>query len=160
VHLLLVCLRSITGINSISVRLRALIQSSDGHTKQPDLALNLDVLLDLLCLVLRGDGRILDIWRTATAGLGDAARLRPLSQETIAIFGSGRVISLAAQAQMLSKTKKTDYSVWVADALQYSRWIAENIVNWQMSDPSPEEAKLCSDLFAKALRLGHYGKNP
>ncbi|KAK0624707.1 telomere length regulation protein-domain-containing protein [Bombardia bombarda] len=162
--LLLTCLRSITSINAILVRLRALIQEAKAETgnktKRPDISMNTAILLDLLCNVLQGDVCVSEIWRKASAGQDvDSPKLRPLSQELLSIFGSGRIISLAAEADEISKTgsNKTTAAadgIWPADALRYTQWLGQNIVKWQLSDPTAEQTKLCSDLFAKALRLG------
>ncbi|KAK3335755.1 telomere length regulation protein-domain-containing protein [Cercophora scortea] len=159
--LLLACLRSITGINAILVRLRALIQdikSEEGKAKRADVSINLGILLDLLCRILDGDVCVSGIWNAATAGLDSQATLRPLSQEMISIFGSGRIISLAAEAAEFTKPNEIDIGIdhqWPADGLRYTKWLGRNIVTWQLSNPSPEQTKLCSELFAKTLRLGH-----
>ncbi|KAK4197886.1 telomere length regulation protein-domain-containing protein [Triangularia verruculosa] len=168
--LLLYCLSSITGINAILVRLRALIQEyksdteGSGKVKRPDIHLNLETLLDLLATLLKGDGWILEAWQTArTSTGGDAAtsavRMRPRVQEILALFGGGRIVSLAAEAEAIVKANKTakddNYDIWVADAQQYTTWLGRNIVTWQLSDVSPRHPKFGSELFSKGLKLGH-----
>lgn len=164
---LLVCLRSITGINSIIVRLRALIQEAKSETKgaskRPDIALNLGIILDLLCHILDGDGSIHEIWTSATQYLENETKVRPLAHELVAIFGSGRILSLSAEAAELvaknsNKKDTTDEDIWLADALKYTKWLGRNIVKWLESDSPASQTKVCSELFAKALQLGHSGK--
>ena len=165
-RLLLSCLRSISGVNAILVRLKALIQEARSHDvengRRSDFAANLSILLDLLCERMAGDTFVLDIWRDGAAGLDSPAKLRPLSQEIVAVFGSGRIVSLAAEAGDLieaQKREKHTSNIWPADAFRYTKWLAENIVKGQLSDPRPEQSKIFPDVFARALRLGHHGKD-
>ena len=162
--LLLSCLRSLTGTNAIIVRLRALLQeakSSDGKPKRPDIAINLAVLLNLVCLLLKGDDCIRAIWNAVTRTLKGNVKARMLSQEVLSTFGSGRVLSLTAEALEHAKDHKAEVdtsNIWLANGQEYTKWLSENIVKWQLTSPTPDETKLCSELFLKALRLGHSGK--
>ncbi|KAJ4414696.1 telomere binding protein [Neurospora sp. IMI 360204] len=159
--LLLACLRSLTGINAIIVRLKALLQeakSGDGKPKRPDIAINLAVLLNLVCLLLKGDDSIRGIWNAATRTLKGDVKTRMLSQEILSTFGSGRILSLTAEAIEHAKGHKAEVDVsniWLANGPEYTKWLSENIVKWQLTSPTPDETKLCSELFLKALRLGH-----
>ncbi|KAK3310693.1 telomere length regulation protein-domain-containing protein [Chaetomium strumarium] len=161
--LLLYCLSSITGVNAILVRLRALVQEAKSEaaakTKRPDISLNLGVLLDLLSRVLQGDGWVLEAWRLARSGTAEPARVRPRVQEIVSTLGSGRIISLAAEAEEVAKannsSKRVDDDIWPANSLQYTQWVGRNLVRLVWSDLGPDETRLASDLFAKALRLGH-----
>lgn len=165
-RLLLYCLSSITGVNAILVRLKALIQEakseSTAKAKRPDIPLNLGILLDLLCRVLHGDGWLLEAYRVATSGEEGSVKVRLRTQEIVAALGSGRIMSLAIEAEDLVKASDTKQqaTIWPADSLQYAQWLARNIVTFILSDLTPEESKIGSDLFAKALRLGHSGKVP
>lgn len=164
--LLLSCVSSITGVNAILVRLRALIQEAKSEaadkTKRPDISLNLGILLDVLCRVFEGDEWLLEAWQVATSGQDAPAKVRPRVHEILATVGGGRIPSLAAEAEEVSRTinaNKTVGDVWPADSSQYTRWLGRNIVAWQLSDQAPTEPKFGSDLVAKALRLGHSGKS-
>lgn len=165
---LLRCLRSITGINSIIIRLRALIQETKSEAKgaprRSDVSMNLGILLDLLCHILDGDGAVYQIWGSAAASLDNEAKIRPLAHELVAIFGSGRILSLSAEAADLvaktSNNKDTNGDgIWLADALKYTKWLGRNIVKWLESDSAARQIKVCSEIFVKALQLGHSGKN-
>ncbi|KAK3354329.1 telomere length regulation protein-domain-containing protein [Neurospora tetraspora] len=159
--LLLACLRSLTGIRAIIVRLKALLQeakSGDGKPKRPDIAINLAVLLNLVCLLLKGDDSIRGIWNAATRTLKGDVKTRMLSQEILLTFGSGRILSLTAEAIEHAKDHKAEVDVsniWLANGSEYTKWLSGNIVKWQLTSPTPDETKLCSELFLKALRLGH-----
>ncbi|KAK3501148.1 telomere length regulation protein-domain-containing protein [Neurospora crassa] len=159
--LLLACLRSLTGVNAIIVRLRAWLQeakSGDGKSKRPDIAINLAVLLNLVCLLLKGNDSIRGIWKSATRTLNGNLNTRMLSQELLSTFGSGRIISLTAEAIEHAKGHKAEIDVnniWLANGPEYTKWLSQNIVKWQLTSPTSDETKLCSELFLKALRLGH-----
>ncbi|KAK3939661.1 DNA replication checkpoint protein tel2 [Diplogelasinospora grovesii] len=163
--LLLACLRSITAINAVLTRLRALIQEakSDGAGKgKSDVSLNLGILLDLLCALLPGDDCVQQIWSSTIAGHQEnPAKLRPLSQELLATFGSGRIISVTAEAEELAKNRRKadmdgNIDIWLADGSKYTQWLGRNIATLQSSEPSSEhKTKFASGLFAKALRLGY-----
>ncbi|KAL2200082.1 telomere length regulation protein-domain-containing protein [Corynascus similis CBS 632.67] len=161
--LLLYCLSSSTGMNAVIVTLSSLMQDvrveAATETKRPDLSLNLGIFLDLLCRVLQGDSWLLEAYRMATSGDGSLARLKPKVQAIIGQFGSGRVVSIAAEAEDLLKkspSSKSVNSIWLASLLQYSQWLGRNIVNVVLSDSAPDTAKFASDLLSKALRLGHF----
>ncbi|KAK4180776.1 telomere length regulation protein-domain-containing protein [Triangularia setosa] len=169
-RLLLYCLSSVTGINAILVRLRGLIQEHKAETegpgklKRPDIHLNLETLLDLLENLLKGGGWILEAWQTAKASNGSdavtsAMRMRPRVQEMLSLFGGGKIVSLAAEAESIVKANKTakdnNCEVWVADAQQYTMWLGRNIATWQLSDAALDSPKFVSDLFSKGLKLGH-----
>ncbi|KAK0731082.1 telomere length regulation protein-domain-containing protein [Lasiosphaeris hirsuta] len=160
--LLLSCFCSITGVNAILARLKALTQEIKsepaGKGKRPDLSIKIGILLDLLCNVLAGDSCVLQVWRISSAGLDSRPRLRPLSQELLAIFGSGRIVSITAEAGIISgkqDIKGPAVDVWPADGLKYTKWLAQNIVKGQSPNSAQEQTKFFSDLFVKALRLGH-----
>ncbi|KAL0468935.1 telomere length regulation domain-containing protein [Neurospora intermedia] len=159
--LLLACLRSLTGVNAIIVRLRAWLQeakSGDGKSKRPDIAINLAVLLNLVCLLLKGNDSIRGIWKSATRTLNGNLNTRMLSQELLSTFGSGRIISLTAEAIEHAKGHKAEIDVnniWLANGPEYTKWLSQNIVKWQLTSPTSDETKLCAELFLKALRLGH-----
>ncbi len=163
--LLLYCLSSTTGVNAILVRLKALTGEAKSEAaakaRRPDIALGLGILLDLLCRLLQGDAWILEAFRLATSGLDGPARVRPRLQEIVAAFGGGRIVSLAAEAEEVARSdassSKPVGDIWPADSLQYTQWLGRNIAKLA-SDPSNIEAKSTSELFAKALRLGHPGE--
>jgi telomere length regulation protein len=165
-RLLLYCLTSTAGVNAILVRLRALIQEAKSEatskTKRPDVSINLGILLDLLCRLLQGDGWLLDAYTAATSGTDGPARVKPRVQEIVATFGSGRIVSLTAEAEEIAKAKGSNKvgDVWLADSSQYLHWLGRNIAKLISSRLPPEEMRSVSGLFAKALYLGHSGMLP
>lgn len=160
------CLRSIPGINAVLLRLRALTgeaKSEGKDVKRPDIAANLRITLDLLCALLDGHDSPSRIWAstaTVTAARSSAQR-RPLEHEFLALLGSGRVLSWAAEAQetliAVDPAAKAD-SFWVANGAEYCPWLTQSVCWWISHNGASDDARLCSELLAKALRLGYTGK--
>lgn len=162
-ELFLGCLRSLAGINAILVRLRALIQKvktdTIGGSIQGSL-LSLQQTVDLLNAVLDGDGRVQQIWTSTTGEIDGAAKKKPLEQEFLAVLGGGRVVSLSAEVEQVIKQAKgfkQATQLWTPGSSDYSMWLARNIATWITQEDTSEDAKICSNLFDKALRLGHSG---
>ncbi|KAH8910800.1 hypothetical protein BR93DRAFT_874003 [Coniochaeta sp. PMI_546] len=162
-QLFLGCVRSLTGINAVLLRLRAHTQEAKSEKKdlkRPDLLANLRITLGLLEALLEGTDCIQRLWISAIADAHSPVTRRPLAQEFIALLGSGRVISYAAEADdilRLAADKKGSASArWISDGAEYSRWLGRNLARWLSQDVSPDVVKLCSDLLARSLRLGYF----
>ncbi|KAH8891895.1 hypothetical protein GQ53DRAFT_746373 [Thozetella sp. PMI_491] len=160
-ELLLRCLRSITGINAMLVRLRALVQEvrSEGNENRSRSAasLNITVALDLLGSVLQPEDAVHEIWTAAAATAGDSdVQRRALSHEILAVLGGGRLFSLAAEAEHIiqQRGEKDAQKFWVADPQAYAEWLGGTIAMAMAEEPSDKETKFLSDLFLRALRLG------
>lgn len=161
--LLLVALRSVTGLKAILNRLRALILEKKAETrdvKRSDIELNLSISLELLCSVLDGGDRVAQLWTSMTAGIEDISKRRPLAFEILNVLGGGRVVSLAAEAASLLSQDLQEKTVWIAGGVEYSQWLTWNIITFARQASTPEDLKLVADLLAKALRLGYSGKQP
>lgn len=162
-ELLLRCLRNVTGLNAIIARLKALIQESKSTAKgvrRPDLALNLNILLEVSSAVLGKDQHLATLWRASSAGLNIPAKKRPMTQEFIALVSGGRLLSIAAEADAITNSERASRgSVWTADGQQYSKWLGRSISLWVKDDIPVDEVKLCAEVFTRALRLGYAGKH-
>ncbi|KAL8376812.1 hypothetical protein RB595_007772 [Gaeumannomyces hyphopodioides] len=159
-HLLLTCLRNLSGVNAILTHLRGLmgeLEASADSSRRSHAALTLELSLDLLCSLLAGPEAILQIWQNTTAGLpGSSVMARPLAQELVNVLGGGRVVSVAAEVERtVRKEDNTDADFWVAASKNYSLWLLQNIIYWARKDPSESQGKLISELLVKAFRLGH-----
>jgi telomere length regulation protein len=158
--LLLACLRSITGLNSITVRMKAIIQEtkeSVGSVGRSEASLNLGILLNLLETLLDGHETVLALWRAATARLENAARRRALFHEFSSLIAGGRLVSVAAEADNADKQSSSEPRRWVGDGLEYSKWLGTNLCHWIRNITLEDDAKLCAELFTKSLRLGYPG---
>jgi telomere length regulation protein len=90
------------------------------------------------------------------------SKQKALWQEVTSLIGGARVLSSAAEATSItsSASKQIKETVWIADGVQYSRWLARNIINWLRDlQKLPEGSwKPLSELFSKSLRLGYPGR--
>lgn len=158
--LLLDSLRSLAGLNAILLRLRTLTQEQKSMTtedKRSDIVLRLNICLELLCELLDGDGRVLQLWKSTSAGL-DPIKKRILSRDFVNAVGGGRIISLSAEAETLVSKETKNKTIWIANGAGYSKWLARNIVSWSKQESGSEELKLGADLLSKVMHLGYPGK--
>lgn len=166
-ELLLACLRSVTGLSALVVRLRALlaetkIASAAAATKdqQGNPSWQLRILREVLSELLAGEETVAQVWTASTSGVDDDAKRRPLTQEFLNIIGSGRVVSLAAEAEAVVREEFSSEKLptsWVASGKEYSLWLAKGIIRWADRNAGPEDQKVHGALLGKALRLGYPG---
>lgn len=155
-------LRSLAGLNAILLRIKTLIQGKRAEApeiKRSDIDLNLSIALELLCEILDGDDRVQQLWTTTVTG-SDATKRRILSRELVNVIGSGRIISLSAEADSLLPQVSSSRLVWTAVGTEYSNWLARNVITWSIKTLTVQEKKLTADLLTKCLRLGHLGRFP
>ncbi|KAM0332389.1 hypothetical protein ACHAQA_002668 [Verticillium albo-atrum] len=157
--LLLRCIRNVTGVNALVARIKAMIQEfkADGQTtKRPDLTLGLDILLQVCTALLEGDDQLMTLWSSSRSHLVDPTKRKAMAHELITLFGGGKIISAAAEAQAIAqKDRSVKDDRWISDGLLYSKWLGKNIATWVSDGASADEEKLCSDLFVRGLRLGY-----
>ncbi|CAK7264827.1 telomere binding protein [Sporothrix epigloea] len=170
-ELLLACLRSITGLGALTTRLRALLAESktwkaaasggepttDDRVGRP--AWQLRIILEVLAEVLAGDDALAQIWAVSTASTDNEAKRQPLAREFLNIHGSGLIISLAAESEIVVRAEfqaEKLPATWLANGKDYSLWLAHGVVHWASQDKSPENQKLQSALLGRALKLGYF----
>lgn len=161
--LLLSCLRNVTGLGAITARLNALIDQSKITTKAGQ-GLNFTQSLrdtqSVLDAVLRGDTILEGLWRN----LQDSpiSKQPALWREITGFIGGGKLLNAAAEAHsIINKSSNTlDESIWIADGLKYSNWVASNIKYWasHLTLESDRPWKNLTELLSKSLRLGYPGK--
>lgn len=157
--LLLESLRSLAGLNAILLRLRVLTQEQKSETtevKRSDIVLNLNIILEILCELLDGDDRVSQIWSSASVD-SDSMKKRILSRDLVNVIGGGRIVSLSAEADALVPQETKGKIVWIADGVEYSKWLARNVFSWSKRVNNPEDRKLAADLLSKAMHLGYSG---
>ncbi|KAK1970670.1 telomere length regulation protein [Colletotrichum sublineola] len=158
-ELLLRCVRNVTGLNAVITRMKALIQESKAtaqDVKRPDLALNLGMLLEVCSTVLGKDEHLAMLWTASSSGLGSMAERRPMAHEFTALIAGGRLISVAAEADAIANTDRVARNnLWIANGQEYSKWLGRSITYWAKSDISSDDAKLCSEVLTRSLRLGY-----
>lgn len=163
-NLLLGCLRNIAGINALLARLKVLIleaKAGEKDAKRPDLTLGIETLLQVLATTLDGDQSLSCLWNNVQAHTPGATAAKVMRQEFLSLFASsGKIVSLSAEADALVSRDKSRRLVrpWTADGLAYTRWIGTSIAAWLSSNESgTADDKICSEIFARAFRLGYGG---
>ncbi|KAI0155054.1 telomere length regulation protein-domain-containing protein [Xylariaceae sp. FL1272] len=155
---LFTCLQSLTGINAILAYLRALIQNAKAQArdlKNSHTAFNLVYMVELLNDLLQDDGKLMQIW-TGVESCCSSSQIRLLRQEFIALFTNGRLISLSAEAQDLSRQAGMKFEPqWIADSKEYVSWLASGVVRWAKASASEDTVRLCAEISVRASRLGH-----
>lgn len=162
INLFLECLRSLAGLNVVLLRLRALVQeikSGQGGPKRPDLALNINLVLELLCALLEGSDSVRSIWSRATTRQDVSSKGHHATHELVSLLARGKVVALAAEAGALAGESRSS-AVWVSDGQEYSRWLALSIASWVNVNVSDEELKVCGELLVRSLSLGYPGESP
>ncbi|KAI1828627.1 telomere length regulation protein-domain-containing protein [Xylaria intraflava] len=158
INVLLACLRSLPGVNAALTYLRSLIRevkSEPKGWKNSHVIFNLTYILSLLNRVLGDDDSVMRIWSHVSSE-ENPARVRPLRQEFLSLFTSGKIVSLAAEADdICRRAGRTTESLWVADSKQYVAWLARRHVHWAQSQINEEDFKLCAEFGARGMRLGH-----
>lgn len=160
--LLLDSLRSLAGLNAVLLRLRTLTKeqkSQSTETNRSDVLLNLRITLELLCQILDGDGSVSRLWAN-TSAKADAMKQRILSKDFVNVIAGGRIISYSAEAESLISQEAKGQIIWVADGIEYTRWLTRNIISWSKRAELPVEKKVLADLLSKSLRLGYSSMSP
>ncbi|KAI1128440.1 telomere length regulation protein [Nemania abortiva] len=158
IRALLACLRSLSGINATLTYIRSLIREAKSQPK--DLAgsyvtFNLTYTSSLLASILDGDGQVMRIWGYVTS-LSGPSHARALRQEFLSLLTSGKIVSLSAEAEDICRQAgRLTEPLWVTDNKQYVNWLARNQIQWAKSQTKEEDIKLCAELGARAMRLGH-----
>ncbi len=161
--LFLSCLRSISGLNAILARLRALVQAAKEARKKDSRNSHAETLedhLDVLENLLRGETLISHLWRELPSET--LAKQKALWHEVTSVIGGGKLLSSAAEATSLinqASPQIKEESLWIADGILYSRWLAQNIIRWfQDIQKAPEGSwNPFSELFVKSTHLGYPG---
>ncbi|EWY93416.1 hypothetical protein FOYG_06629 [Fusarium oxysporum NRRL 32931] len=157
--LFLGCLRSLTGLNAVITQLRVLIQESrlgGKEEKRVDLSINAGILLSILSSIIGSARSIPTMWSSSTKGISNAALQRVQCQKLASILTNGQIVSIAAEAlEVMGRHQVDDGVHWIADGLQYSRWVGNAIVSWVHSSPEPDGMTFACELFQKSLSLHH-----
>ena len=160
IDLLLACLRSLPGINSALTFMRSLIQVAKPQPKDSSnshLVFNLVYTLRLLAALLDNDEEVMRIWYGIVA-TNDPIPVLTLREEFLSLFANEKVVSISAEAEDICRQAgRPIEALWITDNKQYTNWLARAQTQWIKSQPRGEDVKVCAELGARALRLGHAG---
>ncbi|KAK3648082.1 telomere binding protein [Elasticomyces elasticus] len=160
--LLVRCLRNTTGINGLLARLRTSSGSSgiEKGKARPQHAYTVEVVSQVL------DGHLLvrDVLLDLHNAVPDRTRHDVALKELVTLLGSGKVISLIAQAEDAAQPSvggSAGHNSWLARGSSYATWLGSNIASLfhQTHDNSGETYEQLmrhgGQLLAKSLTLGY-----
>jgi telomere length regulation protein len=154
--------RNPTGLGHLATRLRSLI--ADSHQKRApgevrNAAEHISDILDVLELTLHGDETTHLILNDVLAIGKTPVQTKLIWREYLAQAVSGRILSIAAEAEdVLKKSETARAASWIADGKDYAAWLGRNIIALvQRGDQSEEYLAAVTELFSKALGLGYTG---
>jgi telomere length regulation protein len=163
INILLDCLRSLPGINAAITYLKSLIREAKSRPKDlknSHVLFNLACTSSLLSNLLQGKGQLVNIW-SHIASMNNQTQVRPLRNEFLTLFASGKIVSLAAEAEDICRQASHPVeSLWIADNKQYLSWLAHSLVHWIKKRASEDDLKMCAELGARSIRLGNAGMAP
>ena len=162
-ELLVLCLRSVPGLNAILLNLRQYVQlskSSKNASHAPASKEGIETLLQVLQSVMKGDEMAYNTWQSIIEMPETTLRRKDVWNDFISLI-SAKLVGLAAEAEdiILKLDAKATRSFWIANSSLYSAWIAQNITFWVTSNSKDLDPawKGCSELLRKSFRLGHTG---
>jgi telomere length regulation protein len=155
------CLCNPCGIGNIITRLRPLI--ADCRTKRAvgetrDAASHIVDLLDVLERMLHGEKCLTQVWTDIKAFGKNTAQKKMMWKEFVAQVASGRIVSLAAEAEDVLKEKDVSRTAsWLADGSGYAAWLGRNAANLSAVEFDESSAPIVTEVYSKALALGYTG---
>lgn len=166
-HLFLRCLKSISGIGAIIAHLRLCLDARTGKKVEEGLETNgsprtLRDLLNVLETLLRKDNLVSIIWNDVAVFNSKSPQRNLLWKEFVSFVGSGRILSLAAEAHQLLRQQGSEIenASWLGSGDEYSGWMGRNVI-YMLTDSKtkePGDLKPLAQLLGKALSLGYSGE--
>ena len=167
--LLLECLRSVTGLNAILGRIRALFQEEkETKTNKDAVGLSgkfsvLRYYVEVVQEILEPDWVVKKFHTNIQRTIANSSRQAALWQEFVALICGGKILSNAAEAVAIinESSNKIEDRYWIADGALYCSWLGRNFCRWMRLIPAGEAPtwKNYTSLVSKSLRLGHTGKS-
>lgn len=157
------CLQNANGVGAITSRLRPLIadcRHKKAVDKKRDPSDQIEDLLDVLQRILIEDRTSSQIWKTIQQHAQNPIQKRLMWKEYVAQVASGRILSLAAEAEGVLKDRKSPRRAsWLANGNEYASWLGRNLAILMDENLASEEAvSAVTELCAKALGLGYLGQ--
>ena len=166
-HLLLRCLKSVSGIGAIIAHLRLCLDAITGQKPDDNLGKSrasrtIRDLLNVLETLLRKDNLISTIWNEIAIFDLKSPQRNLLWKEFISSVAGGRILSLAAEAhqflrQQSSEIEKTS---WLSSGDEYSTWMGQNVIYMLTASKAdaPGVLEPLAQILGKALSLGYSGE--
>lgn len=150
------------GLGAVLGRLKPLIADCQqkkpaGNTRDP--SGHIEDLLDILEEALADDGSSCQIWNDIQGHAKNPIQLKLMWKEYVAQTASGRLLSIAAEAEDVLKERGISRAAsWLANGNEYAAWLGRNMAllmkdNVSVEDSVPAVTEICG----KALLLGFTG---
>ncbi|KAF2085630.1 hypothetical protein K490DRAFT_67513 [Saccharata proteae CBS 121410] len=135
VHLLLNCVKNISGLGAIIARLRTLMQDAqlqNRHGNKKEIVFEqIKDLLTVLERLMRDSTFVYELWRGIDMPASAPTQHKLLWREFIALTASGRILSVAAHAESFLKDANIPISdTWLTRGTAYSQWSGRNVASF------------------------------
>jgi len=153
------CLSNVTGLNALLAKLRILCTSRPQTTSGD--GQNLQDLLRVADHVLRGDHFVVRLWHGLNRAITVDVKRDLAWRETINLLGSGKVVSVIAQAEDVVRNEgNTTHtrSHRLSKGSEYAGWLGRNIASLAIANDSKRtaaQAQAAARFLSKALTLGY-----
>ena len=156
---------SVAGINALVSRLRVLwtqtsIPTGQDGSKETRLQPIKD-LLGVIEVVFRKESHVNQMWNDISNLNIPAAQKALLWKEFISLEASGKVLSVAAQANQVINDLSADIEkgTWLGQGDQYARWLGSNVCEMmkETENHDVEAQKALGQFLSKSLKIGHPG---
>ncbi|KAK5107538.1 hypothetical protein LTR62_001026 [Meristemomyces frigidus] len=160
-ELLASCLRNLTGISAMHAQLRSptLQRSVDSKAARTT---DRSPWLECLSLVLSGDKIVSQLVVELSNAISVTTKCTLALKELASLLGSGKIISIAAQAEDEARSSNHDPNLsphWLSRGSEYAGWLGRNIaLVYNISNESLQEHvrnTFGAQLLSKALNLGY-----
>lgn len=165
-HLLLRCLKSVSGIGAIIAHLRLCLDARAGpkvdeNFERSGTPRTIRDLLNLLEALIHKNDLVSTIWNDVVP-FNSKTSQRNLWKEFVSIVGGGRILSLAAETYQVLREQGSDIedTTWLSSGDEYLRWIGRNVIHMLTDSKAEEPGNLrpLAPLLGKSLSLGYSGE--
>lgn len=166
-HLLLRCLKSISGVGAIIAHLRLCLDARTGPKPAEDLDTGkiprtIRDLLNVFESLVRKDDLFSTIWNNIVVFNPKTVQRNLLWKEFVSLVGGGRILSLAAEAHQFLRQQASEIenASWLGSGDEYSSWIGRNVIHMLKDSKAkePEDLGPLAQILGKALSLGYSGE--
>jgi telomere length regulation protein len=158
-------LRNPTGLGHIITRLRSLVADSrqkKSAGEAQNQADNIEDLIGVLEIILHADDTSSLVLRDTKAHGKTETKKRLIWREYLAQTASGRLVSIAAEAEDVLRSKGTSRTAsWLADGNTFADWLGRNIASMLRNVGNSGDdisGSAVVELCSKALTLGYTGQ--
>ncbi|KAL8920944.1 MAG: hypothetical protein Q9208_005970 [Pyrenodesmia sp. 3 TL-2023] len=157
---------NVGGVSAIATRMRLLTNAkaeSEPENQRPESgrAALLADLLSLLESVLENNGFLSSIWSNLNTSVPPPRR-RLLWKELVTLLGSGRVLSIASEADLcVAKGSPAIYKrSWISHGSEYSAWLGRNLGRFMEGSQGTDmyHERAWAQMLERATSLGHTGR--